>query len=103
MSVTSKGYGGDVSLILGLTKEGAVRRISFTELNETAGLGMKAKEPAFRDQFEGKAEYVTMIKGAASGEHEISAISGASITSTAVTNAVNAGLDFYRTVMEGGN
>ena len=103
VSVTSKGYGGDVSLILGLTKEGAVRRISFTELNETAGLGMKAKEPAFRDQFEGKAEYVTMIKGAASGEHEISAISGASITSTAVTNAVNAGLDFYRTVMEGGN
>ena len=37
------------------------------------------------------------------GEDQISAITGATVTSTAVTNALNAGLDFYETVLKGGN
>ena len=102
LSVSTKGFGGQVVIALGLTPDGAVRKIAFTELNETAGLGMKADEPAFKDQFEGKSGKLTLVKGTA-GENEISAISGASITSTAVTNAVNAGLDFYEQVLKGGN
>ena len=41
-------------------------------------------------------------KGGATGDNVIDAISGASTTSGAVVNAVNAGLDFFHTVM-GGN
>jgi len=103
LSVSSKGFGGDVTMALGLDMEGRIVGIAFTELNETAGLGMKADEPAFKDQFPGKSGSVSLVKGAASAENEISAITGASVTSTAVVNAVNAGLDFYETVLKGGN
>ena len=97
LSVSSKGFGGDVTMALGLTPDGAVRKISFTELNETAGLGMRANEDSFKDQFAGKTGSVTY------GEDGIEAMSGATVTSTAVRNAVNAGLNFYETVLKGGN
>ena len=103
LNVSSKGFGGDVSMAMGLTADGKITGISFTELNETAGLGMKASEPAFRDQFTGKSGSLTLVKGGASGEQEIGAITGASVTSNAVINAVNAGLDLYGTVLKGGN
>ena len=102
LSVSSKGFGGDVTMALGLTPDGEVKKISFTELNETAGLGMRANEESFKDQFPGKSGNVSLVKGDA-GENEISALTGATITSTAVTNALNAGLDFYDTVLKGGN
>ena len=102
LSVSSKGFGGDVTMALGLTPDGEVKKISFTELNETAGLGMRANEDSFKDQFPGKSGSVSLVKGDA-GENQISALTGATITSTAVTNALNAGLDFYDTVLKGGN
>ena len=89
-------------MALGLSADGAITGISFTELNETAGLGMRADEDAFKDQFPGKSGSVSLVKGDA-GEDQISAITGATVTSTAVTNALNAGLDFYETVLKGGN
>ena len=103
LNVTSKGFGGNVTMAMGLTADGMITGISFTELNETAGLGMKADEPAFKEQFNGKSGALTLVKGTASGEQEISAITGASVTSNAVINAVNAGMDLYETVLKGGN
>ena len=97
LSVSSKGFGGDVTMALGLTPEGEVRKIAFTELNETAGLGMRADEESFKSQFAGKSGSV------AYGEDGVEAMSGATVTSTAVKNAVNAGLNFYETVLKGGN
>lgn len=97
LSVSSKGFGGNVTMALGLTPDGAIRKISFTELNETAGLGMRADEDAFKDQFVGKSGSITY------GEDGVEAMSGATVTSTAVKNAVNAGLNFYETVLKGGN
>ncbi len=103
LNVSSKGFGGTVTLAMGLTADGKIIGISFTELNETAGLGMKADEPAFREQFNGRGGELTLVKGTASGEQEISAITGASVTSNAVISAVNAGLDLYETTLKGGN
>ena len=103
LNVTGKGFGGDVTMALGLTADGKISGISFTELSETAGLGMRADEPAFKDQFAGKGGKLTLVKGDASGEQEISAITGASVTSGAVISAVNAGLDLYETTLKGGN
>ena len=97
LSVSSKGFGGDVTMALGLTPDGAVNKISFTELNETAGLGMRANEDSFRDQFIGRTGSVTY------GEDGVEAMSGATVTSTAVRNCVNAGLNFFETVLKGGN
>ena len=51
----------------------------------------------------GKGGTLTLVKGTAEGESEISAITGASVTSGAVTEALNAGLELYDTVLKGGN
>lgn len=105
ISVTSSdGYDGDITLSLGLSPEGAVNGISFTQLNETPGMGMRCAEPEFKDQFAGRTVPAFLLnkEGSASSEDEIDLVSGASTTSGAVVNAVNAGLDFFRTNMKGG-
>jgi len=103
LSISTQGFGGQITMALGLDPEGKIVGINFTEINETAGLGMKAQEPDFKDQFPGKSGSITLVKGATSAENEISAITGASVTSGAVTSAVNAGLSFYETTLKGGN
>ena len=95
------GYSGDIKLSLGVKADGTVYGIAFTELNETPGKGSLAAEPAFSDQFRDRAVSQFVLNGG--GDNGIDAITGATITSTAVINAVNAGLDFYRTVFAGGN
>ena len=64
----------------------------FLTINETAGLGMNAQNPEFMDQFIGKEGSFNLVKDGASGDNDIQALSGATITSTAVTNAMNAAL-----------
>ena len=98
LSVTSgDGYDGNVTLSLGLDATGKVLGIAFTELTETPGMGMLADEPAFKDQFvDRQVTQFVHNKGGATGDNVIDAISGASTTSGAVVNAVNAGLDFWR-------
>ena len=103
VSVTAKGFGGDVTMALGLTPDGKINKIAFTELNETAGLGMRADEDSFKGQFAGKGGELSLVKGTAGGGQEISALTGATVTSTAVVNGVNAGLAFCEEAAKGGN
>ena len=106
VSVTSSdGFDGDITFALGLNAEGAVNGISFTELHETPGMGMRADEDSFKGQLIGRSEYpFKMTKsGEGSAANEIDAISGASVTSGAVINAANAALDFYESFMKEGN
>lgn len=91
------GYGGSVIVVVGVDADLKVTGISFPEtLPETAGLGQKATEPAFYEQFAGKGTKLSVKKGGGAGEDEIDAISGATITSTAVTNTVNAATEFVQ-------
>lgn len=92
-STSKDGYGGNVSVSVGIQSDGTVLGIAFLSLSETAGLGMNAQNPAFKDQFKGKtAESLSVTKSGSAGDSEIDALSGATITSEAVTNAVNAAL-----------
>ena len=102
---TNDGFDGDITLALGLNAEGVMNGISFTAISETPGMGMRATEESFMNQFVGKSNFPLVLKksGEAAADNEIDALSGATITSTAVSNAVNAGLDFYQSVMKGGN
>lgn len=95
-SATSKdGYGGNIKISVGMTSEGVITGLGFLEIAETPGLGMNATNPEFKDQFQGKSsDSLVVKKGGASADNEIDAISGATITSDAVTNAVNAILYF---------
>ena len=92
-----EGYGGDIKITVGITADGTVNGVSFLSISETAGLGMKADTEEFRGQFAGKqVEAFAYTKNGASAENEIDAISGATITTSAVTDAVNAGLCAFR-------
>ena len=97
----SNGYSGDIKLSLGIKADGTVCGIEFTELNETPGKGSLAAEPAFKDQFNNRNAVKFELNG--SGDNGIDAITGATITSNAVLDAVNAGLDYFHTVIKGGN
>ena len=95
------GYGGDIQVSVGIQSDGTVTGVSFLSLCETAGLGMKAKEDSFSSQFAGKqVESFEVTKTGATSDNQIDAISGATITSSAVTSAVNAGLAYYRTLAQ---
>lgn len=101
--VTSEGYGGDIQFSMGVQNDGTLNGISILSIGETAGLGMNAETPAFKDQFVGKqVEKLQYTKNGATQDDEINAISGATVTTNAMTNGVNAGLCAFR-VMEGGD
>lgn len=91
-----EGYGGDIQITVGITADGTVNGISILSISETAGLGMKATEPSFYEQYQGKqTEKFVVSKDGGDGE-PIDALSGATITSRAVTGAVNAALGYYQ-------
>ena len=97
ITVTDKdGYGGDIQITVGIMSDGTVNGISFLSISETAGLGMKATEPSFYNQYVNKqADKFVVSKDGGDGE-QIDALSGATITSRAVTGAVNAALGYYQ-------
>lgn len=100
-----EGYGGDIQFSMGITLDGTLNGISLLSISETAGLGMKAGDvlvPQFTDK---KVEQFTYTKSGSANDSEIDAISGATITTKAVVNGVNAGLEYFRSVLaaaEGG-
>lgn len=100
ISVTShEGYGGDISISVGINNEGTVMGVEILSISETAGLGMKAKEDTFRNQFTGKTvTQFSYTKQEPSADFEIEALSGATITTNAVTNAVNGALCIYEKI-----
>lgn len=103
ITVTSHdGYGGDISISVGIQLDGTVKGIEMLKISETAGLGMKAAETDFKDQFKDKnVEKFTYTKNGESGDDKIDAISGATITTSAVTNAVDAALVYLQNMLGG--
>lgn len=91
-----EGYGGDIQITVGIKADGTVNGISILSISETAGLGMKATEPAFYEQYQGKqTDKFVVSKDGGEGE-PIDALSGATITSRAVTGAVNVALGYFQ-------
>lgn len=82
---TKDGYSGGIVMVVGITNEGVVNGYSVTAHSETSGLGTKAFDPAYADQFKG------IPADSVSG---IATISGATLTSTAVKNGINAAVAY---------
>lgn len=94
-ATSPNGYGGNIQISLGLDKEGKIQGFEILSISETVGLGMKAKEDEFKSQFPGKsAKQIKYTKAGASSDDKINAISGATITTSAVTEAVNSALTY---------
>ena len=102
-ATSPNGYGGNITLMVGVTADGTCNGYSLLTIAETAGLGMNAQNEEWAAQYAGKTvEAFEVTKTGASADNQIDAISGATITSKAVTEAVNACLA-YAAAMEGGN
>lgn len=83
----SKGYGGAIKMILSVTPDGKVLDYKILQHNETPGLGDKAGEPKFSKQFAGKAaDALEVVK--VPTDKNIQALTGATITSRAVTKGI---------------
>ena len=103
ITVTDKeGYGGNIKMTVGIDMEGTITGLEILEISETAGLGMKAADKEFRNQFVGiNADEVVYTKSGKTEANEIDAISSATITTNAVTNGVNGAITVYKELVGG--
>ena len=107
-TTTSEGYGGNIVLYVGIRLDGTVNDISILSISETPGpvsythLGMKAGD-VLVPQFHNKnVKSFAYTKTGSTSDSEIDAISGATITTKAVTNAVNGSLLAFNDYVQGG-
>ncbi|MDO4562446.1 MAG: FMN-binding protein [Clostridia bacterium] len=86
---TVNGYNGEISVMVGINTDASIVGIEVLEHSETAGFGAKAAEPEFKSRFVGARPELTVVRTPAEKDSEIQAITGATVTSKAVTKLVN--------------
>ncbi|MFA9466152.1 MAG: RnfABCDGE type electron transport complex subunit G [Velocimicrobium sp.] len=92
---SNEGYGGEIDLSMGVDLTGTITGVEVLSMSETAGLGANCKTEDFKSQFAGiQSGEIAYTKTGKSADNEIDALSGATITTRAVTNAVNNALAF---------
>lgn len=105
--VSSKGYGGDVSVMVGISNEngGKVTGVEVLSHSETPGLGANAANDSFTDGFKQditSSGFSVVKDGTGGADGKIDAITGATITSNAVKSAVNEAIEIYKSLDLGG-
>ncbi len=100
----ANGYGGEVRVMTAVLSDNSVKAVEILDVsNETPGLGQNAKNEKFYTQFSGLSGEITVVKSGANSENgEINAITGATITSRAVTASVNEALSLYDEIKANG-
>ncbi len=85
----NKAFGGEIQMMVGVDTNLNITGIDLTNMSETPGLGAKADEDEFKNQFKGKNSELSVVKTGNAKDDEINTISGATLTSKAVTEGVN--------------
>lgn len=88
VEVSPNGFGGAISLMVGVDLSGSVTGVTILDHSETPGLGAKATDPSFLDQYLGLSGTISIDQG----DNSINAITGATVTSKAITEGVNTAL-----------
>ena len=103
ITVTAKdGSQGSITFSVGIQNDGTVNGYSITDISETPGLGMKAKDEEFYSQFENKkVDAFTVVKQTPSSDDQIEAITGSTITSKAMANGCNAAILYFQNALGG--
>jgi electron transport complex protein RnfG len=99
--MNASGFGGAMGVTVGINQEGILQGMRIGTHSETPGLGTKAAEEPFFGQYAGKAAQPLTVTKSTPGDGEIQAITAATVTSTAVTNAVNDAIACYA-LLKGG-
>lgn len=97
----AKGYGGTVSVMVGIDSQGEITGLEILSHAETPGLGANAVKDEFKDRFNGKSGVLTVDKNSNDGQN-IQAITAATITSKAVVEAVNTITETFTQITAGG-
>ena len=102
---SAKGYGGDVDVMTGISTDGKITGVILLDHEETPGLGANAEKEDFRAQFlqDVPETLLKLVKYQAPQPGEVEAMTGASMTSRAVTDAVNQAVSQYRKIQGGGD
>ncbi|QGY40982.1 RnfABCDGE type electron transport complex subunit G [Pseudodesulfovibrio cashew] len=95
---SGNGYGGPVGVMVGISTDGSrLEGIGITTMKETPGLGQRAKDPEFRNQFRNMStQGIALARDGGS----VQAISGATITSTATVTAVNEAVRIFKQIKD---
>lgn len=104
--VDTKGYGGTVSVMTAVNTDGTIAAVEILDAsNETPGLGQNVTKQDFFTQFTNLTDNITVIKGgtANADNNEINAVTGATISSKAVTKAVNEALSYASEIIAKGD
>lgn len=101
-TTSSKGYGGEISVMTGVSADGKITGVTILSHSETPGLGANAAKDEFANQYIGKAaENGVSVTKSAPKEGEVVAVTSATISSKAVTSAVNEALETYQKIKGG--
>lgn len=98
---SSTGFGGPVSLMVGVTSDGIIYNTAVLSQSETPGLGAKCTEESFSGQFRNLDPAKTRLSVKKDGG-DIDAITASTITSRAYVAAVNNALAIYKAIVWGG-
>ncbi|MPW24835.1 RnfABCDGE type electron transport complex subunit G [Alkalibaculum sp. M08DMB] len=96
--VLPRGYGGEISVLVGISVDGIVTGMKVVSHAETPGLGANATNDSFQNQFNDKSteQPLSVISGGSPGDSEIEAITGATITSKAITDGANFAIEIFK-------
>lgn len=106
LTTEANGYGGVISVMTAVDMEGKIVAVEILEAaDETPGLGQNVTKPDWYSQFSGLKGDITVIKGgsAIQENNEVNAVTGATISSKAVTTAVNQALDYAQEIIAKGD
>lgn len=95
VKTTTSGYGGDVVMLTGINSDGTIAGMQVASQSETPGLGSKITEEGFTSQFVGKSATAELGLGT-----DIDGVSGATVSSRAAANGINAAIKVFTTVLQ---
>jgi electron transport complex protein RnfG len=88
VTVETSGFGGKIEMMVGIGSDDTVKGIEILSHSETAGLGAKATSSDFKDRFKGKKPNLTVVKTQTESVEQVQAITGATVTSRAVSDGI---------------
>lgn len=101
--IHTKGFGGDMEIVVGINIEDKVESIQIGQHTETPGLGAKMTKDSFIEQYHGKGvESPIVVSKTHPKDGEVQAITGATITTDSVTKGVNLASQYYEEILKDG-
>ena len=104
IELSPSGYSGNINMMVGISKvKNEITGMRVIRHTETPGLGALAVKENFYKKYDGRKLVPLRVVRSSPGENDIEAITAATITTKAITNAVNEAIYLYnnRLIIQG--